>query len=199
MRRIGLGIMAAALLMAAPAHAARVEAGGNYRTGYWIKVTAPPGQTNTIALTRASWTLYQPPLPTTGAEIDNMIDIVDLTANVSVGGTCVKLTPRSARCPSGDVTVDLGDGNDQFHTPPELTEPVTVFGGPGSDVLQAEDATYSELHGGAGDDRLLVPYRSGWQFYTCGDGADTVVRDDLALHRDDFEPASACESDVPVR
>lgn len=193
----GWGIGLACLLAAAPAaQAATVQAGGSPRFGHWIDISAPPGQTNTILLARVSQTLYQPPVGPTTIQLDGMVDIVDLTADVTVGGTCVKLTRRSARCPSGDVTAHLGDGNDEFHTPPLLNQNARAFGGPGNDVLQAEHDLHSELHGGPGNDRLLLAARSGWQYFSCGDGADSVLRDDLALHLDSLEPATACETNT---
>jgi Ca2+-binding RTX toxin-like protein len=96
------------------------------------------------------------------------------------------------------VRVDLGDRDDDAVISNDVTVPVTLAGGPGSDLLRA-GTTAATLDGGSGDDRL-----EGWvgdDALIGGDGNDDLQGkggrdrldagpgDDL-LHPDGYEPAA---------
>jgi Ca2+-binding RTX toxin-like protein len=108
-------------------------------------------------------------------------------------GEVVTCTAASA------VRVDLGDGNDRGVVSDGVSVPVTIAGGPGSDVLD-DGPQPNTLDGGPGDDKLNGG--PGDDVLLGGDGDDDLqgkagrdrldggAGDDL-LHPDGYEDASA--------
>jgi hypothetical protein len=81
----------------------------------------------------------------------------------------------------GSLTIRTGDGGDEVVVAAGTPLHVTIFGGPGDDVLRGgdgDDALYGEggadrVHGGSGDDRIWGG--DGRDYIDAGPGHDTVL------------------------
>lgn len=179
---VGLALAAALLPGAASAATVTRDASGA------LTYTAGAGRTNQVDVQQ------------TGGEI-TFYTSGDLMSSIPAGCAQSDIWPGEVvTCgPPSAVRVSLGDGDDRGVVSTEVSVPVAVSGGPGSDLLDG-NARPNTLDGGSGDDRLNGG--EGDDVLVGGDGSDDLqgkagrdrlyggAGDDL-LHPDGHEGASA--------
>lgn len=109
-------------------------------------------------------------------------DRVEIGIDDTTGEWIVVVNGEPARYPRGSaITVRTGDGDDEVVVAPGTPLHVTIFGGPGDDVIRGgdgDDALHGEggedrIHGGSGDD--LIQGGDGRDYIDAGPGDDTVL------------------------
>jgi Ca2+-binding RTX toxin-like protein len=146
-------IVATTTVIGAPASAA--APGTATAAGSGVSFTAVAGRANRITARVAGMDLI----------LGDVFAITPGAGCFQVGGD-----PKRVRCPGGTtLTLDLGDGDDQFTS--TLTAGAVVHGGPGNDRLTGGDGA-DTLHGDAGDDSLEG--RGGDDLLFGGDGDDEL-------------------------
>jgi hypothetical protein len=109
-------------------------------------------------------------------------DRVEISIDHTTGEWIVVVNGQPARYPAGcTITVRTGEGDDEVIVAPGTPLRVTIFGGPGDDLIRGgdgDDALYGEggadrIHGGAGDD--LIQGGDGRDYIDAGPGDDTVL------------------------
>ena len=136
-------------------------------TDYRLSFLAAAGETNTVEVQR-----------------DADAFVVRDAAPVTAGANCTAVDARTVRCPTplgpgaafarGFVgSVELGDENDSFRGPTDLSEAFqqgTVDAGAGADVVSGA----ANVHGGPGDDRIAALAAEG------GPGDDDIRASEAA-------------------
>jgi len=109
-------------------------------------------------------------------------DRVEIRVDPSTDERVVVVNGVGTRYPPGaNIIVRTGDGNDEVIVDPGTRMRVTLFGGPGDDVLRGGDgddviqgeAGNDRLHGGDGNDRISGGV--GRDYIDAGAGDDTVT------------------------
>jgi hypothetical protein len=186
LKRCG-GVLAAFLVLCAPARAATVSVEGDL-----LRVVAAPGEANQLSVG--------------GAPTDPALRVTDLGAPLVAGLGCALGADGSASCarapvgapPVARIEVDAGDLDDSVGVASEL--PALILGGEGDDSLgggEGDDALAGGggadfADGGAGDDSIDLRdglSDSAW----CGAGRDSVDAEtldalDLGCERVDYGP-----------
>jgi Ca2+-binding RTX toxin-like protein len=163
--RIAVLTLLAALLLAAPAHAATVAVEGGV-----LHVSAAPGEANSIQVDAST---------EAGA-----LGVSDEWSPLSLaaGAGCVGGEEGLVSCPATGVSrveLDAGDGDDRVTVPGSLA--ATLSGGPGDDELTVLEvgleglsaASAATLRGGDGDDALTGA--AGDDMLDGGAGDDTLT------------------------
>ena len=189
------GALALGLLLAGPAAAATVSAGGGA-----ARYAAGPGEANRVTV----------------HALGELVTVQDAGAPLTAGAGCTAVDASTATCdgadPTPSLTLALGDGDDLLAIGDVPDWAVLADGGPGADVLRGGPsgdvlgggAGDDVLRGGAGQDRLdggggadrLHPGVSGpaEDRVRCGPGRDTVTvtpRLDAPLLRPECERVTA--------
>jgi Ca2+-binding RTX toxin-like protein len=135
------------------------EASVATRTGAQVSVTAAPGEANVIRLAVGS----------------NDVRVSD-TVGITAGDGCLQESATQVTCGAGEpdlVTVQLGDGNDQFITDAIVSaRAYNIDGGPGNDKIDGGLGP-DVIHGGPGNDTILG---SGGDDQLYGDEGDDSVK-----------------------
>jgi Ca2+-binding RTX toxin-like protein len=109
-------------------------------------------------------------------------DRVEISVDSITGEWIVAVNGTPTRYPAGTtMTVRTGDGDDEVIVAPGTPLRVTIFGGPGDDVIRGgdgDDVLHGEggddrIHGGAGEDRIWGG--DGRDYIDAGPGADAVL------------------------
>lgn len=160
--------------------------------GHTLKVTAAPGASDNIAISR--------PLPGT-LRVSDLASGPYAGSPVHAGAGCAQNGAQAVKCNAGMVTrinVSAGDSSDQVVNSTGIQ--ATLAGGPANDVLTggwgADTLTggpgANSLRGKAGADLLQARNLRSDKLIDCGDGPDRAALDKLPL--DPNHAVKACET-----
>jgi len=162
MRR-ALAVLIVCVAIPAPAGAATVRVGDppprpaypgqyDYPDSGWLYYTAAAGERNRVQLSFSE-----------DSNLDTIVTVHDPGATVQTGRLCTSLGPHTARCHGRRLEAiraaefRLGDRDDEFRSGPgarSYPTALTVFGGPGNELLVGGGGS-DGLLGGGGRDRMF--------------------------------------------